>query len=66
MTTTKHPRKVFGRLKVAVLTGEGSQRFKIEMRRDGIWVRRCHTRKEYKVPFHHICSLAKPQMELLL
>lgn len=59
---SKKNRKVFGRLKVL----HNDISYKIEMRKEGIAVRRSHTRTVTIVPFGYVIGLAKKQMEFAL
>jgi hypothetical protein len=55
-------RKVHGRLKV----NHNDVTYKLEMRKEGIAVRRSHTRTVMIVPFGYVIGLAKKQLELAL
>lgn len=53
-------RKVFGRLE----RGHEGAVYMIEMRQDGIWVRRKYGKALYQIPFSHLLNLAEKQMKL--
>lgn len=57
-------RKVFGRIEIA--RGEDGFSYWIEMRKEGIFVRRKHCQPEFKIDFKEILRLGKLQPELFV
>jgi len=56
----KRTRRVFGRIKIEL----SGQRYRLELRTDGLWIRQHRSRREWLVPLAHCLRLCSLQTEL--